>query len=114
MRLKPDSKKDDEYDVKNININVKDLQSSLLKIIVGIIQKKQEKIQFSIVYEVISYIINQIKNINSNLKILNNNQNNNDSDLISNKILNTVNKNEITNSLLFLSGLIQFLSYDFF
>ena len=114
MRLKPDSNYQDEYDVKNININVKDLQSSLLKIIVGLIQKKKEKIQFSIIYEVISYIINQIKNINSNLKILNNNQDNKGSDLISNKILNTVNKNEITNSLLFLSGLIQFLSYDFF
>ena len=114
MKLKPDANYKDEYDVKNININVKDLHSSLLKIIVSLIQKKGEKIQFTITYEVISYIIKQIQNINSNLKVLNNNQNNKDSDIMPNKNLINVNKNEITNVLLYLSGLIQFLSYDFF
>ena len=114
MKLKPDLNYKNEYDVKNIHINVKDLHSSLLKIIVGLVQKKGEKIQFSIIYEVISYIIKQIQNINSNLKILNNNQNSKESDIISSKNLIAVNKNEITNALLYLSGLIQFLSYDFF
>ena len=49
MRLKNDSYYKDEFDAKNIIFNIKDLQSSLLKIIVNIIQKKGEKIQFSIV-----------------------------------------------------------------
>ena len=113
MKLKSESKSKDEYDAKNINFNMKDLHSSLLKIICGIIQKKGELVQFSIVYEVVSYVIKQIQNINSNLKTLYNNQNGKDNE-ISNSIINTVNKNEISNVLLFLSGLIQFLSYDFF
>ena len=114
MRLKTDTNYKDEYDAKNINFNIKDLHSSLLKIIIGIIQKKGEKIQLSILYEVISYIIKQIQNINSNLKIINDNQNSKEPNQITNKVLNTVNKNEITNILLYLSGLIQFLTYDFF
>ena len=114
MRLKADTNYKDEYDAKNINFNVKDLHSSLLKIIIEIIQKKGEKIQLSILYEVISYIIKQIQNINSNLKIINDNQNSKEPNQITNKVLNTVNKNEITNILLYLSGLIQFLTYDFF
>ena len=114
MKLKSDSNYKDEYDAKNINFNVKDLNSSLLKIICGLIQKKGELIQYSIVYEVISYIIKQIQNINTNLKILYNNQNNKDPQQMTNRILNSVNKNEITNVLLFLSGLIQILPYDFF
>ena len=114
MRLKTDTNYKDEYDAKNINFNVKDLHSSLLKIIIEIIQKKGEKIQLSILYEVISYIIKQIQNINSNLKIINDNQNSKEPNQITNKVLNTVNKNEITNILLYLSGLIQFLTYDFF
>ena len=111
MKLKSDANNKDEYDIKNINYNVKDLHSSLLKIICGLIQKKGELVQFSIVYEVISYITNQIQNINSNLQTINNNKNEGD---ISHTILKTVNKNEIANVLLYLSGLIQFLSYDFF
>ena len=114
MRLKTDTNYKDEYDAKNINFNIKDLHSSLLKIIIEIIQKKGEKIQLSILYEVISYIIKQIQNINSNLKIINDNQNSKEPNQITNKVLNTVNKNEITNILLYLSGLIQFLTYDFF
>ena len=114
MKLKPELKYKDEYDVKNINFNVKDLHSSLLKIICGLIQKKGELIQFSIIYEVISYITKQIQNINSNLKTINNNQSSKGTDNISSSILNTVNNNEIANVLLFLSGLIQFLPYDFF
>ena len=55
MKLKSETKNKDEYDAKNINFNMKDLHSSLLKIICGIIQKKGELVQFSIVYEVVSY-----------------------------------------------------------
>ena len=113
MRAKSEYNYKDEYNAKNINFNMKDLQSNLLKVIVGLIQKKGELIQFTIIYEVISYVIKQIQNINSNLKAMNNNQNNNE-DLTNNKSLNAVNKNELTNVLLYLSGLIQFLSYDFF
>ncbi len=113
MKLKQEANNKDEYEIKNINFNIKDLHSSLLKIICGLIQKKGELVQFSIVYEVISYITNQIQNINSNLQVINNNQNKKEED-ISHKILNTINKTEIANVLLFLSGLIQFLPYDFF
>ena len=116
MKLKQDINLQEEYDIKNINFNVKDLQSSLLKIICGLIQKKGELVKYSITYEVISYIIKQIQNINSNLKIINNNKNNINinNELNPSSSFNTVNKTEINNSLLFLSGLIQFLSYDFF
>ena len=114
MKLKQDFNLKEEYEIKNINFNLKDLHSSLLKIICGLIQKKGELVQYSIVYEVISYIIKQIQNINSNLKKLYNNQNNTNNDLIQNSLLNPVNRIEINNSLLFLSGLIQFLPYDFF
>ena len=46
MRAKSDYNYKDEYNAKNINFNMKDLQSNLLKIIVGLIQKKGELIQF--------------------------------------------------------------------
>lgn len=118
MKMKQDVNLKEEYDLKNINFNFKDLNSSLLKVICNLIQKKGELVQYSIVYEVVSYIIKQIQNINANLKIIYDNQNNsnnlNNADLMINSKLNSVNKNEINNALLFLSGLIQFLSYDFF
>ena len=115
MKLKEDINLKEEYEIKNINFNLKDLHSSLLKIICGLIQKKGKFVQYSIIYEVISYIIKQIQNINSNLKTIYNNQNNNiNNELMHNTLLNVVNKIEINNSLLFLSGLIQFLPYDFF
>jgi len=115
MKLKQDINLIEEYEIKNINFNLKDLHSSFLKIICCLIQKKGKFVQYSIIYEVISYIIKQIQNINSNFKSIYNNQNNNINDeLIHNTFLNVVNKIEINNSLLFLSGLIQFLPYDFF
>ena len=118
MKLKQDINLKEEYDLKNINFNIKDLHSTLLKIICNLIQKKGNLVQYSIIYEVISYIIKQIQNINSNLKTIYKNQNNNNSNnndlLINSALLNSVNKTEINNSLLFLSGLIQFLPYDFF
>ena len=115
MKLKQDINLIEEYEIKNINFNLKDLHSSFLKIICCLIQKKGKFVQYSIIYEVISYIIKQIQNINSNFKSIYNNQNNNiNNELIHNTFLNVVNKIEINNSLLFLSGLIQFLPYDFF
>ena len=116
MKMKQDINLKEEYEIKNINFNLKDLHSSLLKVICSLIQKKGELVQYSIIYEVISYLIKQIQNINSNLKSIYSNQNdiNANNDLIINTKLNSVNKIEINNSLLFLSGLIQFLPYDFF
>ena len=116
MRLKQDINLKEEYDIKNINFNLKDLHSSLLKLIVELIQKKKDLIQYSILYEIVSYIIKQIKNINTNLKTIYNSQSNtnNANEILPNNSLISVNKNEINNSLLFLSGLIQFLPYDFF
>ena len=114
MRLKSDYDFKEEYNVKNIFFNIKDLQIILLKLIVGLIQKKGELIQYTILYEVISYIIKQIQNINANLNVMNNNQNNIQDQLTNTKLLNSVNRNEISNVLLYLSGLIQFLPYDFF
>ena len=80
-------------------------------------KKKGEQVQYSIIYEVVSYIIKQIQNINTNLKTIYDAQNtsgNANNDLMFNSKLNSINKTEINNALLFLSGLIQFLSYDFF
>ena len=117
MKMKQDINLKEEYDLKNINFNFKDLNSSLLRIICGLIQKKGELVQYSIIYEVVSYIIKQIQNINSNLKTIYDTQNNSanlNNDLMLNSKLNSVNKTEINNALLFLSGLIQFLPYDFF
>ena len=117
MKMKQDINLKEEYDIKNINFNFKDLNSSLLKLICGLIQKKGEQVQYSIIYEVVSYIIKQIQNINTNLKTIYDAQNtsgNANNDLMLNSKLNSINKTEINNALLFLSGLIQFLSYDFF
>ena len=117
MKMKQDINLKEEYDIKNINFNFKDLNSSLLKLICGLIQKKGEQVQYSIIYEVVSYIIKQIQNINTNLKTIYDTQNNSgnaNNDLMFNSKLNSINKTEINNALLFLSGLIQFLSYDFF
>ena len=114
MKYKQDMDLREEYDLKNINFNIKDLNSCLLRTICGLIQKKGELVQYSIVYEVISYLIKQLQNINLHLKAIYNTQNSSNSDLIENPKLNAVNRIEINNSLLYLSGLIQFLPYDFF
>jgi hypothetical protein len=114
MKYKQDMDLREEYDLKNINFNIKDLNSCLLRTICGLIQKKGELVQYSIVYEVISYLIKQLQNINLYLKAIYNTQNSSNSDLIENPKLNAVNRIEINNSLLYLSGLIQFLPYDFF
>ena len=108
MKMKKDFSNKEE--LNNMTFTIKELQSNLIKNICNLISKKGDLIKFTITGEIVTFIKEKIQNINNNLKIYNSKEKEN----FTNTMLNAVNKNEITNILLYLSGLIQFLPQQFF
>ena len=86
------------------NINIKDFLKSICKII----NNKKNEIKFSITKNIIYYIKDKI-----NSMYFNNNDDNNNNNLNNNNLYTKISINEGENILKFLSGIIQFLSFDF-
>ena len=84
------------------NINIKDFLKSICKII----NNKGNEIKFSITKNIIYYIKNKI-----NSMYFNNDDDNNNN--LNNNLYSKISINEGENILKFLSGIIQFLSFDF-
>ena len=84
------------------NINIKDFLKSICKII----NNKGNEIKFSITKNIIYYIKNKINSMYFN----NDDENNNN---LNNNLYSKISINEGENILKFLSGIIQFLSFDF-
>ena len=84
------------------NINIKDFLKSICKII----NNKGNEIKFSITKNIIYYIKNKINSMYFN----NEDENNNN---LNNNLYSKISINEGENILKFLSGIIQFLSFDF-
>ena len=85
------------------NINIKDFLKSICKII----NNKKNEIKFSITKNIIYYIKDKI-----NSMYFNNDDDNNNNNL-NNNLYTKISINEGENILKFLSGIIQFLSFDF-